>query len=197
MAVAGPDGVEIVNVATRSFRPLVDVKTMPGTELDWSPDDSTIVTVADNSVISISLADGSVKTLAARPPVPSPGGETSSCIGSVGPAKWSPDGLLIAYEERRCVDEGNLQYMVSETPIIDANGVFHHQVDNLVWGFTPDFGPADFVWSPDSRLLAFIDDADFTEGTQYLETAMVSPLESYKRLKAGAWGGPAWQRVVP
>ena len=43
-------------------------------------------------------------------------------------------------------------------PIISADGVWHTELNNLGWGFGHDFGPSDFVWSPDSRLLAFVDD---------------------------------------
>jgi len=188
IAVMAPDGIGIVDVASGSVRHVTD---LTGAFLDWSPDDSTFVFVAESSVITVSAVDGSARTLArVSPPAP---GDGPSCAGSVGPAKWSPDGLLIAYEARRCVDG---RYIVSEIPIVNPEGVWQHQVDNLWWGFAPDYGFSDFVWSPDSRLFAFIDDALLTDNEVYLETAPTYPCNCvYKRLKAGTRGSLSWQRV--
>jgi hypothetical protein len=184
----GPDGIGIVGVASGQLRHVTD---LTGDLLDWSPDDSTFVFMADNSVITVSAIDGSAKTVAhASSPAP---GDQASCIEAAGPAKWSPDSRLIAYEERRCVFG---QYIVSEIPIVNPDGVWQHQVDNLYWGTFPDYGFSDFVWSPDSRLLAFIDDALLTNGEVYLETAPSSPCNCvYKRLKPGARGAISWQRL--
>ena len=87
-------------------------------------------------------------------------------------------------------------FLRSTIPIIDAEGVWQNQIENLIWGFTDDFGPHSFVWSPDSRFLAFIDDALGSEGEDFLEIAAVSPGGSYKRLAAGASGTPSWQPIV-
>ena len=92
--------------------------------------------------------------------------------------------------------EGGDSSFVSTIPIISADGVWHTQLDNLVWGFGHDGGPSDFVWSPDSRLLAFVDDDLFVSGEVFLETADISG-NDYERLKGGL---PlplalAWQRA--
>jgi hypothetical protein len=93
--------------------------------------------------------------------------------------------------------EGGDSSFVSTIPIISADGVWHTQLDNLVWGFGHDGGPSDFVWSPDSRLLAFVDDDLFVSGETYLETAEISGQNNYERLRGGLSSPPvalAWQR---
>lgn len=194
LAVMGADGLGLVSVASGAVRHLSDVSGATGTPLDWSPDNSRLLFVAENGVVIVSIADGSVRTLVPRAAM----AESPPCSGSFGPARWSPDGRWIAYEELRCVSEGVAEpFIRSSIPIINANGVFHHEIDNMIWGTTSDFGLTDFVWSPDSRFLAFIDDAELSAGEHYLERASASPSGSYKRLKAGARGVPSWQRLPP
>ena len=72
----------------------------------------------------------------------------------------------------------------STISIISADGVRRGEINNLVWGWTPDFGTSNLVWSPDSRRLAFIDDQVYTAGEVFLETAKISGTD-YQQLRRG------------
>ena len=88
-------------------------------------------------------------------------------------------------------------FLFAAIPIISADGVGHYEINNLQWGWTPDYGTSDFVWSPDSRLLAFLDDALMSDGEVFLETGGISGTIGQERLKGGLGQSPvalAWQR---
>jgi len=182
-----PDGIAVVNVASGKTKGVSPFRGQPGTPFDWSPDDSRFILLTGDGVVTVSVADGSARTLTKA----TPGNE--SCSDSFHRPKWSPDGRWIAYEEIRCVQEGR-SFLRSSITILNADGVWRSNIDNTVWGRSDDFGPHSFVWSPNSRYLSFVDEAD-SIGESFLEVADLSvPL---KRLTAGASGTPSWQRLVP
>jgi Tol biopolymer transport system component len=186
-----PDGIAIVSIPSGEIRGVSPQRGQPGASLDWSPDDSMFALVTGDGVVTVSAADGSAKTLVRATP------RSGSCSGStLSDARWSPDGRWIAYLETRCVQEGEA-FLRSTISIMSAAGVWRNDIDNYIWGHTNDIGPRSFVWSPDSRYIAFIDDALATEGEFFLELATSAPTGSYKRLKAGAYGVPSWQRLSP
>jgi Tol biopolymer transport system component len=186
LAVMGPDGIAVVNVASGETKGVSSFRGQPGTPFDWSPDNSSFVLVTGDGVITVSVVAGSARTVAKTTP-----GE--SCSDSFLRPKWSPDGRWIAYEEIRCVQEV-ASFRRSEINIHDADGVWRSTIDNTVWGLSDNFGPHSFVWSPNSRYLAFIDEAD-SMGESFLEVAdFAVPI---KRLTAGASGTPSWQRLAP
>ena len=86
-----------------------------------------------DGVVTVSVVDGSARTLAKA----TPGNE--SCSGSVHSPRWSPDGRWIAYQTIRCVQEGGEPFLRSSINILDANGVFYSEIDNTVWGHSDDF----------------------------------------------------------
>ena len=192
LAVMEPDGIAVVNVATGETKGISPLRGQPGAPFDWSPDDSSFVLVTGDGVVTVSVADGSARTLAKAPP------RNESCssrsgAGSVRDPRWSPDSRWIAYQAIACVQE-TWSFPRSSINIHDAAGVFRSTIDNTLWGFSDNFGPHSFVWSPNSRYLAFIDEED-ASGRSFLEVADLSaPL---KRLSAGASGTASWQRLVP
>lgn len=193
LAVMDPDGIAIVILASGAVRRVSGFRGQPGDPLDWSPDDSRFVLVTGEGVVTVSVADGSIKTLVARQAMAGP----TSC-SSLGPATWSPDGQWIAYEETRCVtNEGPKPFPIGAISVIDGDGAWHHDIDNLIWGYSMDFGPYNAVWAPNSRSLAFIDDEIATDGEEFLGVASMPPTAGYKRLTAGARGAPSWQRLSP
>jgi Tol biopolymer transport system component len=192
LAVMEPDGIAVVNVASGETRGVSPLRGQPGAPFDWSPDDSRFVLVTGDGVVTVSVADGSARTLA-KAPRRNESCSSRSGAGSVRDPRWSPDGRWIAYQSIACV-QGAWSYPRSSINIHHADGVFRSSIDNMVWGFTDDFGPHSFVWSPDSRYLAFIDEED-SIGESHLEIAdFAVPI---KRLTAGASGTPSWQRKVP
>jgi Tol biopolymer transport system component len=77
---------------------------------------------------------------------------------------------------------------------MSADGKGQTEISSDYWGYTShDIGAIFPVWSPDSRFLAFINDAEVSEGDAFLATATRSGT-SYRRLKAGVFSPPAWQR---
>ena len=187
LAVMRADGIWIVSLGSAGARHLSSVRGRPGSSLDWSPDSEHILFVTNNSVVTISTVDGSLATV-----VPAPPAYPEQCSPeSLARPTWSPDGRWIAYEDVRCVREGDTQFLRSTIPIVTPEGMWRHELDNMVWGENTDFGLSDADWSPDSRFLAFVDEADST-GQEFLETASLSG--NYERLKEGVSAAPAWQR---
>ncbi len=188
------DGIWIVRVASGTAR---KVSSISGTGwLDWSPDGSRLLLLTSDGIVTVSVADGAVKTLRARQPPPAPGDPRPPCSFSMDHPAWSPDGRWIAYEETVSCPAPNSggSSFASMIQIISADGVWHDEINNLVWGFGHDGGPSDFVWSPDSRFLAFMDDSLIWEGC-FLATAEIS-VGNYEKLKGGLDPSvaPAWQR---
>ena len=186
------EGIAIVSIPSGEISRVSPVRGPAGVPFDWSPDGSRFVFATGDAVVTVSAADGSTKTVARVTPSVVPG-----CSESVAGAQWSPDGRWIAYEEIRCVQEA-VSFLHSSIPIITPDGVWKNEFDNSFWGQSIDFGPHSFVWSPDSRYLAFVDDAEYSVGEDYLEIAAMSPRGGYKRLTTSAANySPAWQRSVP
>jgi len=159
LAVLRSDGIWVVRVATGKARKVSSIFGLGW--LDWSPDSTRLLLLTNDGIVTVSLADGAVIRLRTQRR-PAPGEPQPRCSESVDHPAWSRDGRWIAYEEeRRCAassrDSGD-GFFVATIQIISPDGRFHTQVDNLVWGFGHDGGPTSFVWSPDSRQLAFIDD---------------------------------------
>jgi Tol biopolymer transport system component len=184
------DGIWVVKVASVSVRQLSAVSGRPGSPLDWSPDGSRVLLVTNNSVVIVSTVDGAVRTLVAPPTAPAPG-EAQNCSDRLGSAGWSPDGRWVAYEEVRCVLDGGTTFLYSAIPIMSADGVWQYEINNMLWGTNSDFGTHSPVWSPDSRFLAFIDDASLSQGETFLEVASRTGANN-RRLKAGVDAAPAW-----
>ncbi len=194
LAAIRADGVWIVRVASGAARRVSSVRG--GVSLDWSPDGSQLLLLASDGIITISVADGSVKTLVAPPRRPAPGDPRPPCSDSLSDPVWSPDGRWIAYQEIRCVTDSGPPFDYYAIPIISADGKWHSEINNLVWGWTSDSGMSDFVWSPDSRMLAYIDDRLMSQGEVLLETADIAGI-NYEQLKGGLDQSPvalAWQR---
>ena len=193
LAAIRADGIWIVSVGSRAARQVSSVSD--GGWLDWSPDGSRLLLEMNDGIVTVSLADGAVTTLVAREPRPAPGDPRTQCSGSLDHPAWSPDGRWIAYEEIRCVTDSGDPFLYSTISVISAGGNWHSELNNLVWGWTSDFGMSNFVWSPDSRRLAFLDDSVYSSGEVYLETAKISGTD-YQRLKRGLESpvALAWQR---
>jgi hypothetical protein len=93
-----------------------------------------------------------------------------------------------------CVNDGSGPSPYFTIPIIGADGRYQQTVSTDYWGYaTNDIGAFLVCWSPDSRSVAFIADALTSEGTSYLAT--VKPPADYRRLRAGVFSAPAWQRL--
>jgi Tol biopolymer transport system component len=197
LAVIRPDGIAIVTVASGKIRHLSDLTR--GESLDWSPVENKLLVTVDDAIVTVSVADGSMQTVVSRPPDPKPPDAPNWCNGYLGPAAWSPDGQWIAFEETFCAYDGDW-FVRSSIEVFNTNGDFQNSIDNEVWGRSPNLGPYNFVWSPNSRSLAFLDDAVYTSGAVYLETAPATPKAgaTQERLKAGLSqnaGAPSWQRT--
>lgn len=196
LAVLRSDGIWIVRVATGKARKVSGIFGLGS--LDWSPDGGRLLLLTNDGIVTVSLTDGAVTTLRTQRR-PAPGEPRPACTYTLGHAAWSPDGSWIAYEdEMRCTasapDSGYSSF-VSTIQIISVDGAWHSQLDNLVWGFGHDGGPSSFVWSPDSRQLAFIE-GRWRSGDGILETADIAGT-NHERLKAGLPSPPvalSWQR---
>ena len=195
LAVLRSDGIWIVRVATGKAR---KVSSLVGLgSLDWSPDGSRLLLLTNGGIVTVSLTDGAVKVLRTQRR-PSPGEPQPRCSESVDHPGWSPDGRWIAYEEERSCrpsapGAGDSMFVATIT-IISPDGVWHSELNNLMYGFGHDGGPTSFVWAPDSRQLAFIDHEWWDDA--FLAVADPS-LAGYERLKGGLETPPvalSWQR---
>jgi hypothetical protein len=93
-----------------------------------------------------------------------------------------------------CVNDGGGPSSYYTISIIGAGGRYRQTISADYWGYaTGDLGALLPCWSPDSRSVAFIDDALVSEGESYLATATVAG--DYRRLRAGVDSAPAWQRL--
>ena len=196
LAVLRSDGIWIVRVATGKARKVSSIVGLGS--LDWSPDGSWLLLLTNDGIVTVSLTDGAVNVLRTQRRQ-ALGEPQPSCSESVDHPAWSPDGRWIAYEEERSCGPSapgaDDSMFVATITIISAGGVWHSELNNLMYGFGHDGGPTSFVWSPDSRRLAFIDDRWVWD---YAFLAVADPsLANYERLKGGFPSPPvalSWQR---
>lgn len=188
LATTRADGIWTINVDSHAVHHLSSVTGAPGSSLDWSPDGKRLLLANDDGLVAVSAADGSTTTL-----VPAPHGPTE-CGRSR--QRWSTNGRWIAYEQLRCVRNGTASNVYGSISILDANGTWQNEIDNSYWGDHPfDIGTTNPVWSPDSRLLAFLDDETESAGTSNLAVAARDGT-IYRRLAAGIYAPPAWRRLT-
>jgi Tol biopolymer transport system component len=187
------DGIWIVNVGSGKVRRLSSVTGGFGATADWSPDGSKLLLEINNGLITVSTRDGSITTLVA-PPSSHESDDPKPCSARLGNPIWSPDGRRIAYEDEACVNDDGGPSPYFTITIIGADGRYQQTVSTDYWGYTTgEIGALFPCWSPDSRAVAFIADAVLSEGTSYLAT--VKPPADYRRLRAGVFSPPAWQRL--
>jgi Tol biopolymer transport system component len=195
LAAMRKDGIWIVSVGSGKVRKLSSVTGGFGATADWSPDGSKLLLVVNNGLVTVSIRDGSITTLVA-PPAPIAGDGPKSCSATLGNPSWSPDGRWIAYEDKLCVDDGGGPSPYWTITIIGADGRYRQTISADYWEYaTGDLGALLLpCWSPDSRSVAFIDDALTLEGEYYLATATVAG--DYRRLRTGVFSTLAWQARV-
>jgi hypothetical protein len=193
LAAMREDGIWIVSVASGKVRRLSGVTGGVGARADWSPDGSKLLLVANNGLVTVSTLDGSITTLVA-PPAPLAAIDPRPCSRTLSSPIWSPDGRRIAYEDMACVNDGGGPSPYFTIAIIGADGRYQQTISTDYWGYgTNELGAFLPCWSPDSRSVAFIDDASTREGEYYLSTATLRG--DYRHLRAGVFSAPAWQRL--
>ena len=164
------------------------------TSLDWSPDGSRLLLTLNDSIVTISTADGSLTTLLPQP-ASTVGSPRCSPPSVYGPT-WSPNGRLIAYQrEDSCAPGSGQPEETLSIGVIGADGSDRGGISTQNTAY--DAGASQFAWSPDSTRLAFIDDELDSTGYTFLATASPSGGSVSHLNKNANADTPAWHAAAP